>query len=121
MPALVANAAPIHRAFLNLLERVRRGHGRQGTRRGLVVASIKEMAKGLSRTPITTLYIESIVGADNDVSHKIASKVLSGMPTPITDEVFPRFNISRRSTRKQRDGESETPGGRVFSPLSRSP
>lgn len=50
---------------------------RQGKGRDIVAAAIKEMTKGFRRTPIATFYIKAVVGADNEVSHKIASKVLS--------------------------------------------
>ncbi|ANK92739.1 hypothetical protein AMK01_CH03316 [Rhizobium sp. N6212] len=70
----------------------------QGKGKDIVAASIKELVNGFSRTPITTFYIEAIIGADNDASHKIASKVLSGMPTPVTDEVsgLPAFQYLKK-------------------------
>ena len=74
----------------------------QGKGKDIVAAAIKELANGFSRTPITTFYIEAVVGEDNEASHKIAAKLLSGMPTPITDEVSgkPAFQYLKKVSTK---------------------
>jgi hypothetical protein len=63
---------------------------------------MKELAHRFGRTQITNFYIEAIVGTDNEASHKIATKLLSGMPTPITDEVSgdPAFQYLRKVNTK---------------------
>lgn len=70
----------------------------QGLGKDIAAAAMKELAKGFSRTPIDKFYIEAVVGAGNEASHKIAAKLLSGMPTPITDEISgePAFQYLRK-------------------------
>lgn len=72
-----------------------RGKGRG---KDIVAAAIAELTHGFSRTPIKTFYIEAVVGADNQVSHRIATKLISAMPTAITDEVsgVPAFQYLRK-------------------------
>ncbi|MEY9780323.1 GNAT family N-acetyltransferase [Sinorhizobium fredii] len=74
----------------------------QGKGKDIVAAAMKELANGFSRTPITTFYVEAVVGADNEASHKIATKLLSGMPTSIMDEVSgsPAFHYLRKVNTK---------------------
>jgi hypothetical protein len=74
----------------------------QGKGNDIVAMAMKELAHGLGRAHITNFYIEAIVGTDNEASHKIATKLLSGMPAPITDEVsgLPAFQYPKKiSTR----------------------
>jgi hypothetical protein len=74
----------------------------QGKGKDIMTAAMKELANGFSRTPITTFYIEAVIGEDNEACHKIAAKLLSAMPTPITDELSgtPAFQYLKKVNTK---------------------
>lgn len=59
---------------------------KQGRARSCIVAAISELAAGLGRNGIPAFYVEAVVGADNEPSMRVAEKVLSSSPKPITDQ-----------------------------------
>ncbi|MFD1745792.1 GNAT family N-acetyltransferase [Rhizobium helianthi] len=86
--AIFALVEPIERQqCFHMGYAVAEGFRHQGRGREIAAAALRELANGFSRTPIRTFYVEAVVGVGNEASHKIAAKLLSGMPTPITDEI----------------------------------
>ena len=59
---------------------------RKGTGSQILEHAVDELRNGMSSTPVAEFYVEAVVGADNEASKKIASRVLSTEPKSITDE-----------------------------------
>lgn len=60
---------------------------KQGRAKDAVEAVLAEMKHGLSRTPITTYYVEAIIDQTNEGSKRIAEQLISDKPETITDEI----------------------------------
>jgi hypothetical protein len=59
---------------------------RQGLATDLVSKGIQEMRNGFGRQGAKRFYVEAVVGATNEASNKLASRLLSNSPENITDE-----------------------------------
>lgn len=75
----------------------------QGRARGIVQAAIREMQHGFARTPMTSFYVEAVVGLENVASQRVAEHCVSPERTEITDSVsgqrayryVGRFDVAR--------------------------
>ncbi len=61
-------------------------HRGKGYAKSVLAAAIAELKHGLSRNKISSLYIEAIVGVDNEPSKRVAKATISATPVAVTDE-----------------------------------
>lgn len=70
----------------------------QGRATNIIEAAIAEMKHGFSRSPLSAIHIEAVVGTDNVASQRVASKTISAEPTAVTDAFsgLPALHYTRK-------------------------
>lgn len=70
----------------------------QGQAKSILEAAMAELTNGLARNNAPALYVEAIVGADNEAAKRVAAATISKTPVAITDSVSgrPAFQYVRK-------------------------
>ena len=59
----------------------------KGHAQNAVGAAIAELEQGLARNKISTVYVEALVGIDNEASKHVADATIASAPVEVIDQV----------------------------------